>query len=250
VLVSYLDDSGKDPHNPITSLAGYAASDSAWKSFEADSEPIFQKYVGNDPLHAMDLYHGEGRFQGWNVIQKQSFVAQLCLKLYAHKPLLGVSFSVQKASYATRAMEALKRKLRKRTATPYTFCMEGILNWILTDLEVGRMANEDGLALILEGGNEHNEEAKQALDAIKRLHSLDQVADLSFVPKTACRAIQMADLFAYYTRRHNRMIKTPGVEPPTDPVLKVMLENLRQRSFVATDFGPEITASRFLGKAE
>jgi len=61
----------------------------------------------------------------------------------------------------------------------------------------------------------------------------------------ACRAIQMADLFAFYTRRHNRKIEIAGKEPPTDPVLKVLVEGVRQRSFVATDFGPEIKASRF-----
>ena len=247
MLVSYLDDSGKDPQNPITCLGGYAASEDAWVKFEHNAEPIFQKYIGDRPLHAKDLYNGEDLYEGWRVIKKQSFVAQLCSALYSLRPILGVSFSVQKASYAKRAVEAIKRGLRKRTVTPYTFCVEGILNWLLTDVEVGKMANEDGLALILEEGKEHNEEARQALNAIKEIHNLEQVIPLSFVPKTACRAIQMADLFAFYTRRHNRAIEAAGNEPPTDPVLKVMLENLRQRNFVATDFGPEIKGSRFFG---
>lgn len=245
MLVTYLDDSGKDPENPITSLGGYAGSEEAWATFEQEAEPIFQKYIGDEPLHAMNLYQGTGLYEGWKVIQKQSFVSQLCMKLYPQQPLLGVSFSVQKASYAKRAAEALKRGLRKRTVTPYTFCMEAILNWILTDAQVGKMANEKGLALILECGNEHNEEARIALESVKKIHALDHVKSLSFVPKTACRAIQMADLFAYYTRRHNRKIEVPGREPPVDPVLQVLLENLRQRSFVANDFGPEIKASRF-----
>ena len=55
----------------------------------------------------------------------------------------------------------------------------------------------------------------------------------------------MADLFAYYTRRHSRNIEVAGKEPPVDPVLKVLLERLRKRTFVANDFGPEIKASRF-----
>lgn len=245
LLVSYLDDSGKDPQNPITSLGGYAAPEGAWAIFERDAEPIFQKYIGDEPLHATNLYHGKGVYEDWKVVKKQSFVAQLCMKLYPLQPLLGISFAVRKASYKTRAAEAIKRGLRKRTVTPYTFCMDAILNRILTDAQVGKMANEDGLALILECGNEHNEEAKQSIDAIKMRHGLDHVRSLSFVPKTACRAIQMADLFAYYTRRHNRYIKVAGQEPPVDPVLQVMLEGLRHRTFVATDFGPEIKASRF-----
>ena len=245
MIVSYLDDSGKDPQNPITSLGGYAASEETWAAFEQAAEPIFQKYIGEKPLHAKDLYHGEDVYKGWKVLEKQSFVSQLCLKLYNLGPLFGVSFSVQKAGYATRAAEAVKRGLRKRTVTPYTYCMTAILNWMLLDIQLGKSVNEDGLALILECGNEHNEEARQSLEVIKKLHNLDQVKSLSFVPKSACRAIQMADLFVYYTRRHNRNVKIAGQEPPVDPVLRVILEGLRCRTFVATDFGPDIKASRF-----
>lgn len=245
MLVCYLDDSGKDPQNPITSLGGYATSDNAWAAFEQNAEPIFQKYLGDEPLHAKDLYHGEGVYEGWKVLKKQSFVAQLCMKLYPLQPLKGISFAVRKANYATRAAEAVKRGFRKRTVTPYTFCLDVILNWILTDVYVGKIANEEGLALILECGNEHNEEARESLDAIKKLHGLDHVRSLSFIPKKECRAIQMADLFAYYTRRHNRSIDIAGQEPPVDPVLKELLRDLNQRIFVATDFGPEMRASRF-----
>ena len=42
VLVRYLDDSGKDPQNPITTLAGYVAKDMAWEGFEAEAKPIFE----------------------------------------------------------------------------------------------------------------------------------------------------------------------------------------------------------------
>jgi hypothetical protein len=35
VLTCYLDDSGKDPQSPITTLAGYVAPDTEWPIFEA-----------------------------------------------------------------------------------------------------------------------------------------------------------------------------------------------------------------------
>jgi len=44
VLVCYLDDSGKDPQNPITTLAGYIARDTAWEAFESDVEPWFSEF--------------------------------------------------------------------------------------------------------------------------------------------------------------------------------------------------------------
>lgn len=245
VIVCYLDDSGKDAQNPITLLGGYSARADCWESFEQNAEPIFQQYIGGSPLHATDLHHGKGVYKNWKVLKKQSFVTQLCMQLYPLRPLLGVSFAVRKASYSVRAKEALKRGLRKHTVTPYTFCLDAILNWMLTDIQVGRIANEEGLALILESGNEHNTEAKQSFETIKKLHGLEQLRSLTFVDKSECRAIQMADLFAFYTRRHNRHIQQAGKEPPTDPVLKVMLEGLQYRTYVATDFGPKIKASRF-----
>ena len=245
MLVSYLDDSGKDPQNRDTCIGGYAAPEETWAMFERDAEPIFQQYLGDDPLHAVDLYHGNGRFDGWKVIQKQAFVAKLCLKLYPLQSVAGVSFSVRKKPYAKRAAEGLARGDRKRTVTPYTFCMTAILNWLMTDVRVGKIANEDGLALILEDGNEHNNEAKQSLDTIRELHALESVRSLSFVSKTSCRAIQMADLFAYYTRRHNQKVEGPDHKPQVDPVLQVLIEGLQHRTFIATDFGPDISASRF-----
>ena len=51
VLVCYLDDSGKDPQNPITTLAGYIARDTEWQAFESEVEHWFAEYrAGNARL--------------------------------------------------------------------------------------------------------------------------------------------------------------------------------------------------------
>jgi len=244
VLVAYLDDSGKDPQNPITTVAGYAAPAHVWERFEREVEPIIQARIGDLPIHATNLYRGEPPYEDWSVLNKQAFVASLCRVLYPFEPL-AVSFSVRKASYRVRAIEMIKRGLHKRIVTPYTFCFERIFDWILLDVRVGKIANEEGLALFVEAGNEHNAEAQQSYEYIKEHFGLDQLKSLTFVGKEDCRAIQMADLWAFYTRRHNRKIEVEGVEPPVDPVLQVLRENLRHKSYVATDFGPEINASRF-----
>jgi hypothetical protein len=41
VLVCYLDDSGKDPQNRITMVAGYIAKDDQWEAFEVAVELWF-----------------------------------------------------------------------------------------------------------------------------------------------------------------------------------------------------------------
>jgi hypothetical protein len=62
LLVCYLDDSGKDPQNLATTLAGYVADESSWAEFEAEVEPLFTKY-GVATLHAMDLHGTRGDFR-------------------------------------------------------------------------------------------------------------------------------------------------------------------------------------------
>ena len=246
MLVCYLDDSGKDPQNRITTIAGYAATREQWKAFEDEVEPIFLEY-GVSILHAMDLHHTVGEFTGWSVLKKQAFVARICAVLSRHA-LLGVSMSALKSVYKERAGESG----RKRTVTPYTFCSNVILDWLLTDIRVGRIANTEGIELILESGHEHNSEAERNFEDVKRLHKLDGVLNsVSFVPKTNCRAIQMADLFAFYSRRHGvAMEKASEADRPTiqrspGPMLNIMTEKLLHRAYVATDFGDSALGSRF-----
>jgi hypothetical protein len=237
VLVCYLDDSGKDPQNRITTIAGYAGTDTQWQLFETEAEPIFAEY-GVKILHAKDLHHTHGEFQGWSVLKKQTFVAKLCRVLSEHA-LLGMSMSALKTTYKTRAAESD----RKRTATPYTFCSNVIVDWVLRDIRTGRTAHAEGVAFILELGHENNAEAEQNFYAVREQHGLDGVLrSISFVPKEECRAIQMADLFAFYSRRHGGQMERaapqerPQIQGTPGPMLNIITERLAHRAFVATDF--------------
>src|SRR5438876_9015029 len=75
VLVCYLDDSGKDPQNPITTIAGYIARDTEWEGFEAAIEKWFTEF-NVKVLHAKQLHDTDGDFKGWTRLRKQAFVAR------------------------------------------------------------------------------------------------------------------------------------------------------------------------------
>jgi len=249
VLVCYLDDSGTDPQNRILTVAGYAGAGEQWAAFEAAVEPVFAKYEVR-VLHARELEAGDGDFKGWTVLRKQAFVAEVCLKLSKHVPL-GVSMSVLKEAFAERA----KERGRRRTVTPYTFCTNVILDWILTDVRVGRVANTDGVAFAIEAGNRHNEEAKLNFEAVVRQHDLGGIVkSVDFVDKGSCRAIQVADLFAFYSRRHGAAMEAASPEERAEAVkspgtmLNIITESIPHRAFVATDFGPNAQGARFLSE--
>jgi hypothetical protein len=236
-LVCYLDDSGKDPQNVATTLAGYVAEKGSWAEFEAEVEPLFTKY-GVDILHTMDLHGTRGDFKGWTVLKKQSFVAQFCSTLSRHA-LLGVTMSAAKGEYKAAA----NRSARKKTNSPYTFCSNVILDWLLTDIRVGKKANEEGVAFILEDGHENNPEAEWNIGVVTKMFDLaEKIKSVSFVAKTSCRGIQAADLLAFYSRRHaNELLKASPQERVRltfDPgvMLKIIAENLPHRAFVANGF--------------
>jgi hypothetical protein len=67
-----LDDSDQDPQNPITTLAGYIARDTAWENFEREVEPIFTAH-GVSVLHARHLENIDGEFQSWRRLKKHAF---------------------------------------------------------------------------------------------------------------------------------------------------------------------------------
>jgi hypothetical protein len=108
--------------------------------------------------------------------------------------------------------------------------------------------------MILERGHENNAEAERNFYDVRDQHGLDNILrSISFIDKEHCRAIQMADLFAFYSRRHGvKMEAAPLEEKPLvqrtpGTMLNIMTERLPHRAFVATDFGPKIAGSRFFG---
>jgi len=246
VLVCYLDDSGKDPQSRITTLAGYVARDTAWKAFETQVEPIFER-ARIKVLHAKDLEDTDGEFKGWKVLRKQAFVARICRTLSAHS-MLGVSMSIAKDIYGQRAKESG----RKRTVTPYTYCFNVILDWLLRDIRTGRAVWSEGLAFILECGHENNPEVQEQFFKIRKQHKIENVLrSISFVPKDNCRAIQVADLFAFYSRRDSAALEKAfrqGKNPASytsEQMIKIITERGQFRPFVATDFGPNVTGRPF-----
>jgi hypothetical protein len=236
VLVCYLDESGKDRQNRITTVAGFVAPEKCWEAFELTVESVFQEY-GVDVLHAMDLHHTRGCFRDWPIRKKRAFVAQMCQKMTPFIPL-GVGMSALKSTYS----EEKKRRGRQLTRSPYAFCVNVIWDWIFNDIRVGEQAHRDGVALVLEMGHQNNPDAKLAFEETRALFAKQiTLHSLIFVPKMHSRAIQVSDLLAYYVRRHGvAQERAPADQLPSvrpDPILEIITAAVPVRAFVATNFG-------------
>jgi hypothetical protein len=245
MLVCYLDDSGKDPQNRITNIGGYIAKDEEWQAFETEVETWFVEF-GVKIVHAKDLHDTDGEFKGWAVLRKEAFVARIYQVMSRHI-LFGMAVAAAKDAYRRRAGESD----RKKTVTPYTFCFNVIIDWILTGIITGKEAHENGVKFILEQGHENNREVEEHFYDIRKRHNLESVLhSISFVGKESCHAIQVADLFSFYSRRYGAALEAAPLNErrKISParIINVMTERLPHRSFVATDFGPLAGGSRFL----
>jgi Protein of unknown function (DUF3800) len=239
MLVCYLDDSGKDLHNPITTVAGYLARDDDWLAFEAGGEPILaEKKV--PVLHARDLHASDGPFKGWRILEKQALVARIANVAFG-RVMMGLSMSAHKDNYEEHAVYRADGAPSRRTVPPYVFCFQVLVDWLLRDIRVGRFVHSEGLALILEGEHENNGYAEQEFHGVRKRYNLEGVLhSISFVRKDSCRAIQLADLLAFYSRRDGiaflEAIEAEQQKYESDTMLKSLLEIAPHRGFVATGF--------------
>jgi hypothetical protein len=246
VFVCYLDDSGKDPQSRITNLAGYIAPKDEWGAFESEVERWFEEFRVKT-LHAKQLHDTDGDFRAWTVLRKQAFVARIYQVMSRHVSL-GIGVATLKETYA----KWREHRYPQRTVSPYTFCFQVILDSLMRNIILGKRIRGDGLEFVLECGHENNSEVEEKFYAVRDQHK-DELGtvlrSISFIPKEHCRAIQMADLLSFYSRRYGAAIEAAPLEERADikpsTIINIITERIAHQTFVATDFG-RTGASRFL----
>ena len=64
---------------------------------------------------------------------------------------------------------------------------------------------QHGVSFLVESGNANNAELEKQFHAASQLPAFEGcLRSISFISKNSCRAIQLADLLAFYTRRQMR----------------------------------------------
>ena len=164
MLACYLDDSGKDALNPITTIAGYVAKEEAWAAFESEVEPYFAERTVS-VLHAVDLHGTRGDFKGWSVLNKQAFVARI-MQVASEHVSFGVSMSAENGNYKDHSM--YRADTSRTTVAPYTFCFQVTCDWLLRDIRIGKRVHEEGIKFLLEAGHDNNAQAEKEFQWARR----------------------------------------------------------------------------------
>jgi hypothetical protein len=123
-----------------------------------------------------------------------------------------------------------------------TFCFQVICDWLLRDIRTAGRVHSEGIKFLLEEGHDNNAQAKKEFHWVREHYGLENVLhSIDFVKKDSCRAIQLADLIAFYSRRDGVALlkaKESGNDDDykMDQMIKILCEKIVHRGFVATGF--------------
>jgi len=198
VFQCYLDDSGTSGL-PIVTLGGFVAHMNQWQIVEPKLDAVMNSH-GVDVLHAKQFHDTDIPFKGWSKVRKLSFTEEVFSA--SHGALAGISIAVEK--------EGLKQGKKSQPGafdrmSPIGVAFASIMTRLLTNPAIAPAIKQEGVAFLLETGNANNAEIEQYFHRMAKLPVFEgTLRSISIIPKPHCRAIQLADFYVFYSRRHLR----------------------------------------------
>ena len=237
-FVSYLDAARTDKASPLLTMAGYICAYVDWLPFEEQANAICAR-EGVTVIHGYDLHNGNNDFEGWTRDRKKAFVTALQAAL---KPTgaIGIAYSVQQHEF--RAAKKLHKIMPNES--PYGFAFRKIVDTICGD-PVMRMnfetVKDADISFILESGDNNYADAERILAELQKNHPFrGRLKAITSAPKESTRSLQMADLLAFYSRRHiNKYDPSNDRYPEVPEMLEILHTNVFIEPIVAHTFRPK-----------
>ncbi len=196
VFTCYLDDSYTDGGSVVT-LGGYFALTENWKKFEREMPRIYDSY-GIKVLHSKDLHGTKRAFRGWTVAKKKNLVQDLFI-VARSLDVIGVSYSVQRS--LTKQVKATHKLGSQTSDLGILFGMASA--GVCANEGLIQVPGERDVSFVVEAGNDNNAGILTNFNKQKARENdpVPRAKSLSFVKKQDCYAIQLADFWAFYSRR-------------------------------------------------
>ena len=190
----YLDDSYGEGATVIA-LAGYFATSENWKRYELLARKIYEKNNVR-VLHTKKLVGTKEDFAGWAKQKKAAFIKEL-FDAAETCEITGVSHCI------TKSLGKSFRNANKKTSnfSPLAMLFDWLVNAVcesqgLLDLGSGR-----DTAFIVEAGNKNNAGILRKFEDRQKADQNKRAKSLSFINKNDCLAIQLADFWAFHSRK-------------------------------------------------
>lgn len=204
MLACYLDDSDATV-SKVETIAGYLAEEDGWQRFEALAEAICDKY-DVDLIRGRQLDGRSNCFKGWNLPKIERFLEEVGQALMGNV-LFGISRSIGKDHFKLFRQRALKLDAEHRrvfgSLSGFGFCFGNISFEFRNNGKYGiaERVKAEGISYMLESGSGNNPDIFRYVASERRRGNLHVNTTVSEVDKRSCRAIQIADLYAFYSRR-------------------------------------------------
>ena len=223
VLACYLDDSSDQ--STVSALGGYVARTEDWRRYEKLAPEVYRKF-DLKVLHTKDLHATKGEFEFWTGEKKLNFVEEL-FDAAKSCGVIGVSACVRNST--AKKFKRLNRSKQKISVLGLLFARVVLSFNIQRGFYPVPHPCPD-LSLIIETGNCHNNGVLEHFNLVREKGSGFEFAkELSFVGKKDCYAIQLADFWAFYSRRHGSRIltgKLPSLEVDGADVIQNTAERI------------------------
>jgi hypothetical protein len=221
VLACYLDDSDATI-SKVETIAGYVAQEEGWLRFELLAEGICRRYEV-DLIRGNDMENRKKSFGDWKLPKIERFLEEVGFAMRGNI-LFGISRSIGKEHYKKfkRAVLKLDREHQRSFAnlSGYGFCFGNIALELKVNEQFGvsEQIQSEGIAYMLESGSKNNPDIMRYVASERKHGNLHVNTTASEVDKRSCRAIQVADLYAFYSRRRaNKWARFEGkLEFPPD----------------------------------
>lgn len=193
VFSFYLDDSGTSGL-PVVTMAGFIAPLAQWDVVEPATHEIMNRYEV-PVFHAKEFHDTKPPFAKWSKIKKRTFVDEVFTA--ADGRIFGLSMTVRKSAHLAAQSGGMLPSM-----SPYGVCFSALVLRAVLDPQVGPSVRKDGVSFLVESGNKNNAELEEMFHNFSTAPAFEgALRSLTFIPKGSCRAIQIADLFAFYSRR-------------------------------------------------
>lgn len=214
VLNCYLDDSDATI-SKVETIAGYVAQEDGWLRFEERAEAICGHF-GVDLIRGRHLDNRDKCFKDWKLPKIEKFLEAVGVAMQGNV-LFGISRSIGKDHFKDFRRRALKLDAEHRrvfgSLSGYGFCFGNISLELRRNEKFGvaDQIQSEGIAYMLESGSKNNPDILRFVDKERRHGNLHVNTTATEVDKRSCRAIQIADLYAFYSRRRmNKFARFEG----------------------------------------
>jgi hypothetical protein len=214
VLACYLDDSDSTI-SKVETIAGYVADEDGWGRFELLAEKICDRYE-IDLVRGRQLDSRKDSFEGWKLPKIERFLEEIGSAMRGNV-LFGISRSIEKDRYRVFRQRVLKLDAEHRrmfsNLSGFGFCFGNICHDMrrLEGYGISERMESEGMAFMLESGSRNNPDIHRYVASERQHGNLHVSTTVSEVDKRSCRAIQVADLYAFYSRRRaNKFARFEG----------------------------------------